>query len=187
MVKKSSSRLDDMPSNVIRIIPRPVTLPQYMVVDANGDVLKKENRLWYAIDDAGRRDAKGETVEIVGWDDTVGRHRPIGEYMTKTNTHGDIEGDWRAVWKQRQDAAKAKRSNTVKAPTEKAMKRDDRTADQMKTVSMILNAASVNARKGSLSMDELADVYKEVSDLADHIYGLLPEPVPTEDELTTVE
>lgn len=188
MVKKTpASRLADMPANLIKLTPRPVTMPEYMVVDANGKELFRENRVWYAIDHAGRRDAKGEKVEVVGWDDTVGRHRPIGEFKTKINDHGDMEGDWRAVWKQRQESAKAKRSGAVKAPTEKAIKRDDKTADLMKNLSMILNAASVSTRKGILSEDELAGIYKEVSDLADHIYGLLPDTPVSEEDLAAVE
>lgn len=179
MAKTTSSR-NDMPSNVINVIkPRPVTLPQYMVVDANGKTLFSENRLWYVIDNAGRRDANGESVDVLGWDDTIGAHRPISEYMTKVNPHGDVEGNWRAVYAQRREAARAKRSTAPKAET-KVVKRDDTTANMMKNMSMILNAASVAVRKGELPEDQLADLYKQLDDLTSHIYELLPaqEPEP---------
>lgn len=189
MAKRTASRLENMPSNFVTIKPRPVTLSQYLVVDARDHkkVLKEENRLWYAIDNAGRRDAQGESVEVLGWDDTIGKHRPISEYMTKVNNHGDVEGDWRSVFKQRQNAARASRKTAPKETSAKAVKRDEYTAERMKKMSMILNVASSAIRKGELPEDQLADLYQELDSLSSHIFSLLPDDVPSDEELATAE
>ena len=186
MAKASSTRHNDMPKGVMNVLkPRPITVAQYMVVNADtGKILKEENRLWYVIDNAGRRDAQGENVDVVGWDDTIGAHRPISEYMLDKNEHGDVKGDWRAVYAQRQEAARVARKKAPKDTSARTVKRDDETADRLKKMSFVLNVASTAIRKGELPEDQLEALYQEMDALTTHIYGLLPDPQP---ETATVE
>ena len=184
MAKSKPSILDDMPSNVVKVHKMPATETTYYVLDnETGKKVYTENRAWYAYEKARSLTNAGKNVEVYGWDDTVGRHRPVGEFKNNINAHGDREGDWYKVATQRFEDAKAKRTGKVVDKTERTVKGDEETADEMRRVSQVLQVNSSNMRRGNLSGDDITALFNMVQQLSDRLYELTPtSPAPTEEE-----
>jgi hypothetical protein len=157
----------DMPKNVVNVLhPLPATEARYKVfVDGERKPVFTHKNSWHSFEQARQLKNSGKKVDVFGWDDKTGKHRPVSEYMEGVNEYGESNGDWYAVASGRIQRRNAKSGRA----TANGVVKDTQTIGYLSDMSNILASSASALRKGALTNRDIYVLQAKLTALAEHM------------------
>lgn len=167
-----------MPSNVVNVqkYPKPATEPKFKVVEEGNTLAQFTSpTAWHSYDKAYQLHKRGKNVDVLVWDEFVGKHVPTSEATgyDKVNEYGEVIGNWKQVVQGR---ASRKTGQKVE---HKGVAIDEETVRMLGNIATISKSSATALRLGKLTNKDMFTLREYYDLLVRHLDSKIDDQDPS--------